>query len=254
MFCVQFMSCVPLTVNSCKKQEDCFTYIFGKCDSYDKREVCMKYTNGASCTKEGPISHVCEVNGKSHVIYEWTNPNITTARSLIGPPDGPHSCHRCFILTARENKFLFSCQGRLGCRSEILLSFVVIKTSFSDLAGGESNTKKDGFPEGDIICLDSKYEGGETAYFGVKDGNGGSSPDHSKERNQIRKHFLFFLFQPSSVWTSAFRLPVRRLHGVIEGRLSHFLPCWLRTGRQSVISQIKIPWNISPWLGIGPGP
>jgi len=42
-------------------------------------------------------------------------------------------------------------------------------------------------------------------------------------------------------WTSAFLLAVHRLCGVIEGRLSHFLPRWLRTGWQSVISQENIP-------------
>jgi len=55
-------------------------------------------------------------------------------------------------------------------------------------------------------------------------------------------------------WTSAFLLAVHRLCGVIEGRLSHFLPRWLRTGWQSAISQGKIPWNTPPWLGIEPGP
>jgi len=34
---------------------------------------------------------------------------------------------------------------------------------------------------------------------------------------------------------------VHRFRGVIEGRLSHFLPRWLRTGWQSVISQGKTP-------------
>jgi len=67
---------------------------------------------------------------------------------------------------------------------------------------------------------------------------------------------LFIFHQPSSVrgWTSAFLLTVDRLCGVIEGRLSHFLPRWLRTGWQSVISQWKIPWNTPPWLEIEPGP
>ena len=65
----------------------------------------------------------------------------------------------------------------------------------------------------------------------------------------------FFFHQPSSVhgWTSAFLLAVHRLCGVIEGRLSHFLPRWLRTGWQSAISQGKIPWNTPPWLGIFQG-
>jgi len=55
-------------------------------------------------------------------------------------------------------------------------------------------------------------------------------------------------------WTSAFLLAVHRLCSVIEGRLSHFLPRWLRAGWQSAIGQRKIPWNTPPWLGIGPGP
>jgi len=62
--------------------------------------------------------------------------------------------------------------------------------------------------------------------------------------------------QQSSVrgWTSAFLLTAHRLCAVIEGRLSHFLPRWLRTGWQSVISQGKIPWNTPLWLGSEPGP
>jgi len=54
--------------------------------------------------------------------------------------------------------------------------------------------------------------------------------------------------------TSSFFFAVHRLCGVIEGRLSHFLPRWLRTAWQSVISQGKIPWNTPSWLGIKPGP
>jgi len=72
----------------------------------------------------------------------------------------------------------------------------------------------------------------------------------------MRRHYLNLLFyQPLSVrgWTSAFLLAVHRLCGVIEGRLSHFLPRWLRRGWQSVIRQGKIPWNTPPWLGIEPG-
>jgi len=38
------------------------------------------------------------------------------------------------------------------------------------------------------------------------------------------------------------------------GEIESFLPRCLRTGWQSVISQEKIPWNTSPWLGIEPGP
>jgi len=64
-----------------------------------------------------------------------------------------------------------------------------------------------------------------------------------------------FINQPSSVrgWISAFLLAVHRLCCVIEGRLGHFLPRWLRTGWRSAISQGKIPWNTLPWLGIEPG-
>jgi len=49
-------------------------------------------------------------------------------------------------------------------------------------------------------------------------------------------------------------LAVHRLCGVIEGRLSHFLPRWLRTGWQTVISHGKIPCRTPLWLGIQPGP
>ena len=57
---------------------------------------------------------------------------------------------------------------------------------------------------------------------------------------QIRMTFFSF-FQPSSIhgWTLAFLLGVHRLWAVTEGRLSHFLPHWLRTGWQSVISPGK---------------
>ena len=37
------------------------------------------------------------------------------------------------------------------------------------------NTKTENFAEGDYICLDGRYAAGEIAYFGVKDGSGGSS-------------------------------------------------------------------------------
>jgi len=55
--------------------------------------------------------------------------------------------------------------------------------------------------------------------------------------------FSLFLSQPLSVhgWTLIFLLDFHRLCGVIEGRLSHFLPRWLRTGWQSAINQEKIP-------------
>jgi len=47
--------------------------------------------------------------------------------------------------------------------------------------------------------------------------------------------------QPSAVhgWPSAFLPAVHGLYGAIEGRLSHFLPPWLRTGWQSVIDREK---------------
>jgi len=79
----------------------------------------------------------------------------------------------------------------------------------------------------------------------------------SRWSGQVGPLLIYFLFyQPLSVrgWTSAFFLAVHRLCGVIEGRLSHFLPRWLRTGWQSAISQGKIPLNTPPWLGIEPGP
>jgi len=65
--------------------------------------------------------------------------------------------------------------------------------------------------------------------------------------------FIHLFYQPLSVrgWTSAFLLAVHGLCGVI---LSHFLPRWLRTGWQSVISQGKIPWDTPPWPGVEPGP
>ena len=47
---------------------------------------------------------------------------------------------------------------------------------------------------------------------------------------------------------------IHRLCGVNEGRLSHFLPRWLRTGWRSMISLGKIPWNAPPRLGIEPRP
>ena len=41
---------------------------------------------------------------------------------------------------------------------------------------------------------------------------------------------------------------------LLKGRLSHFLPRWLKMGWQNVISQGKIPWNVSPRLGVEPRP
>jgi len=56
---------------------------------------------------------------------------------------------------------------------------------------------------------------------------------------------LVFSFLSANVcpWLN-FGLPPRCpqiVCGVFEGRLSHFLPRWLRTGWQSAISQGKIP-------------
>jgi len=67
-----------------------------------------------------------------------------------------------------------------------------------------------------------------------------------------RVPFILFFFQPLTVrgWSSAFLLDDHRLCGAIEGRLSHFLPHWLRTGWQSLTGQGKIPWNTPPWLGV----
>ena len=78
---------------------------------------------------------------------------------------------------------------------------------------------------------------------------------HPLSVHKAFKSFIFF-YQPLSVrgWTSAFLLDFHRLCGAIEGRLSHFLPHWLRTGWQSMTSQGIIPWNTPPWLGIEPGP
>ena len=69
-------------------------------------------------------------------------------------------------------------------------------------------------------------------------------------------YYLYYHFLPSAIicpWLD-FGLPLHRLCGVIERRLSRFLPRWLRTGWQSAISQGKIPWNTSGWLGIESGP
>jgi len=54
--------------------------------------------------------------------------------------------------------------------------------------------------------------------------------------------------------TSASLLDFHRFCGTIEGRLSHFLPRWIRTGWQSVISQGKNPSKTPLQLGIAPGP
>jgi len=66
--------------------------------------------------------------------------------------------------------------------------------------------------------------------------------NHSAIKFILTGHYQFLFYQPLSVhgWTSAFLLAVHRLCGVFEGWLSHFLPRWLRTGWQSVISSLEI--------------
>ena len=72
---------------------------------------------------------------------------------------------------------------------------------------------------------------------------------HSKSKARIFKTYFTFSHHLSMVGLSAFLLAVHRLCGFVEGRLSHFLPHWLKTGWQNVISQGKTPWNTPPWLG-----
>jgi len=56
-------------------------------------------------------------------------------------------------------------------------------------------------------------------------------------------------------WTLVFLLDFHTLCGTIEGRLSHFLPRWLRMGWQSVINQkksleiLRHGWELNPGLG-----
>jgi len=78
----------------------------------------------------------------------------------------------------------------------------------------------------------------------------------SSKQSAVSSQQSCLFFQPFSVhsWTPAFLLAVHRLCGVIEGRLSHFLPRWLRMGWQSVISQGKSPWKTPLRLGLEPGP
>jgi len=59
---------------------------------------------------------------------------------------------------------------------------------------------------------------------------------------------------PVRGWTSAFLLDVHGLCSAIEGRLSHRLPRWLRTGWQRVISQGKLPRTTPPRPRIEPEP
>jgi len=69
--------------------------------------------------------------------------------------------------------------------------------------------------------------------------------------------FLLFNFVISAMsvhsWSSAFLLNVHMLCGDIEGRLSHFLPRWLRTGWQNVMSQGEIPWYTPQTLQLNLG-
>jgi len=62
-------------------------------------------------------------------------------------------------------------------------------------------------------------------------------------KENINKMGCILLPRPVSVrgWTSAFLLKFDQLSGAIEGRLSHVLPRWLKTGWRSVISQGKLP-------------
>ena len=79
---------------------------------------------------------------------------------------------------------------------------------------------------------------------------------------EVEDHCLCKLAITGSVFHSAIVCPwlnfrflnVHRSCSAIEGRMSHFLRRWLRTGWQSVINQKKIPWNTPPWLGIEPEP
>jgi len=60
--------------------------------------------------------------------------------------------------------------------------------------------------------------------------------------------------QMSPFWENVTQKGNNCERNTIEGRISHFLPWWLRAGRQSVISQGKIAWSTSPQLGIEPTP
>jgi len=62
----------------------------------------------------------------------------------------------------------------------------------------------------------------------------------------------FYAFFPISHRLSVVELRPSSSHRLCE--IEPFLPRWLRTGWQSLISQGKIPWNAPPWLGIEPGP
>ena len=69
-------------------------------------------------------------------------------------------------------------------------------------------------------------------------------------RRTFQPWIHFFLNQPLFVhcWTSAFLLVVHRLCGVIERRLSHFLPRWLRTGcDQSGKNPLKYSAAVGNW-------
>ena len=60
--------------------------------------------------------------------------------------------------------------------------------------------------------------------------------------------------QMSPFWENVTQKGNNCERNTIDGRISHFLPWWLRAGRQSVISQGKIAWSTSPQLGIEPTP
>jgi len=52
-------------VDTCAKQQGCFTYTFDECDEQNRKEACMVYTRGENCVKnDEPINHVCEINSE----------------------------------------------------------------------------------------------------------------------------------------------------------------------------------------------
>ena len=67
---------------------------------------------------------------------------------------------------------------------------------------------------------------------------------------------LFYLLYSSHCLSMVGLWPSFCVHsfcGVMEGRLTHSLPRWLRTDWQSMISRGKISWNTQPRPGIEPG-
>jgi len=78
--------------------------------------------------------------------------------------------------------------------------------------------------------------------------------------DELAHNFILAMFVHSRA--SVLLLDVHGLGGATEGRLSHFFPCWLRTGWQIVISQGQVleigesnpdhgentPWKTFKWL------